>query len=262
MSSRLGTCRSTAAISSIWHNWNQGFRSKTERTSVRTATPPSPLADVSAALPESRSMASTSPTRYLVRRTMNIPASGIQEFQLSQSSMDLSTELTTSGAVNVTTRSGTNEIHGEAFGFFRDSSLAAALPAPPGLLEPFQRSQYGGRLGGPIVKNKFFYFLDAERTLQHEQAPVLVAAPFEQYSGSFSSPFHENNLMAKADYQLDPVTACVLSIWLLPKLVRGKRRIGFLCIYDGKNITRTDVAGFDFNTGSLHPQHPIRIFEN
>jgi hypothetical protein len=63
--------------------------------------------------------------------TMNIPASGIQEFQLSQSSMDLSTELTTSGAVNVTTRSGTNTIHGEAFDFFRDSSLAAALPAPP-----------------------------------------------------------------------------------------------------------------------------------
>src|ERR1700686_2617731 len=134
--------------------------------------------------------------------TTNIPASGIQEFQLSQSSMDLSTELTTSGAINVTTRSGTNAIHGEAFSLFRDSSLAAALLAPPGLSEPFQRSQYGGRLGGPIIKNRFFYFLDAERTLQHEQAPVLVAAPFEQYSGSFSSPFHENNLMAKADYKL------------------------------------------------------------
>src|SRR5947209_10620171 len=91
--------------------------------------------------------------------TQNIPASAIQEFQLSQSSMDLSTELTSSGAVNVTTRSGTNGIHGEAFSFFRDSSLAAALPAPPALSESFQRSQYGGRLGGPIIKNRFFYFL-------------------------------------------------------------------------------------------------------
>ena len=109
--------------------------------------------------------------------TTDIPASGIQEFQLSQSSLDLSTELTTSGAVNVTTRSGTNVIHGEAFGLFRDSSLAAALPAPPGLSEPFQRSQYGGRLGGPMIKNKFFYFLDAEHILQHDQAPVLVAPP-------------------------------------------------------------------------------------
>jgi hypothetical protein len=46
--------------------------------------------------------------------TTNIPASGIQEFQLSQASRDLSTELTTSGAINVTTRSGTNAHHGEA----------------------------------------------------------------------------------------------------------------------------------------------------
>ena len=61
--------------------------------------------------------------------TTNIPASAIQEFQLSQSSMDLSTELTTSGAINVTTRSGTNDIHGQAFEYFRDSSLAAALAA-------------------------------------------------------------------------------------------------------------------------------------
>ena len=92
--------------------------------------------------------------------TMNIPASAILEFQLSQAGMDLSTELTSSGAVNVSTRSGTNEIHGEAFDFFRDSSLAAGLPTPPGLSEPFQRSQFGGRLGGPIVKNKFFFFFD------------------------------------------------------------------------------------------------------
>jgi Carboxypeptidase regulatory-like domain len=188
--------------------------------------------------------------------TMNIPASGIQEFQLSQSSLDLSTELTTSGAVNVTTRSGTNEIHGEAFGFFRGSSLAAALPAPPGLSEPFQRSQYGGRLGGPILKNKFFYFLDAERTLQHEQAPVLVAAPFEQYSGSFSSPFHENNIMAKADYQITHTVHAFYRFSYFQNSFTANGGLGF-SIYDGKNITRTNVAGFDFNTGSF--SHSIRF---
>jgi hypothetical protein len=188
--------------------------------------------------------------------TTNIPASGIQEFQLSQSSMDLSTELTTSGAINVATRSGTNAIHGEAFEFFRDSSLAAALPAPPGLPEPFQRSQYGGRLGGPIVKNKFFYFLDAERTLQHEQAPVLVAAPFQQYSGSFSSPFHENNLMAKADYQLTRSVHAFYRFSYFQNSFTANGGLGF-SIYDGKNVTRTHVAGFDFNTGSF--SHSIRF---
>ena len=134
--------------------------------------------------------------------TMNVPSSSIYEYQLSQSSHDLSTEVTSSGAVNVTTRSGTNAMHGEAFDLFRDSSLAAALPTASGLPEPFQRSQYGGRIGGPLIRDKFFYFFDAERILQDERAPVLIPAPFQQYSGSFSAPFHEDNLIAKTDYQL------------------------------------------------------------
>ena len=182
--------------------------------------------------------------------TVNIPASGIQEFQLSQSSMDLSTELTTSGAVNVATRSGTNGIHGEAFGSFRDSSVAASLPAPSGLSEPFQRSQYGGRLGGPIIKNRFFYFLDGERTQQHLQAPVLVGPPFQQYSGSFSSPYHENNLMTKVDYQLAHSAHAFYRFNYFENSFTANGGLGF-SVYDGKNVTRTHVAGLDFNTGNV-----------
>jgi hypothetical protein len=188
--------------------------------------------------------------------TTNIAASAIQEFQLSQSSMDLSTELTTSGAINVTTRSGTNIVHGEAFGLFRDSSLAAALPAPPGLTESFQRSQYGGRVGGPIIKNKFFYFLDEERILQHEQAPVLVAAPFQQYSGGFSSPFHENNLMARADYQITPSVRAFYRFSYFQNSFAANGGLGF-SVYGGKNLTRTHVTGLDFKIGSF--SHSIRF---
>lgn len=187
--------------------------------------------------------------------TTNVAASAIQEFQLSQSSMDLSTELTTSGAVNVTTRSGTNAIHGEAFDFFRDSSLAAALPEPPGLSEPFQRSQYGGRVGGPILKDKLFYFLDAEHTLQHEQAPVLVAAPFQQYSGSFHAPFHEDNLMAKADYQRSAVRLFYRFSYFENALV-SSGGLGFSLYYD-KNLTRAHVVGADFGRNSY--SHSLRF---
>ena len=188
--------------------------------------------------------------------TTNIPASAIQEFQLSQSSMDLSTELTTSGAVNVTTRSGTNSIHGEAFSFFRDSSLAAALPAPPGLPEPFQRSQSGARIGGPILKGRLFYFLDGERTLQHEQAPVLMAPPFGHFSGHFPSPYHENNLMAKADYQLTPSIRTFYRFSYFQNSLAANGGSGF-SVYAGKNITRNHVAGLDFGSGSL--SHSIRV---
>lgn len=188
--------------------------------------------------------------------TMNIPASGIQEFQLSQASMDLSTELTTSGAINVTTRAGTNDLHGEAFGFFRDSSLAAALPAPPGLSEPFQRSQYGGRLGGPIVKNRFFFFLDGERTRQHLQAPVLVAPPFDQYSGSFSAPFRENDLMARADFQVTRSIRAFYRFNYFQNSFTTNGQTGF-SVYNGKNVTRAHAAGFDFNTGAF--SHSVRF---
>src|SRR5467141_2411481 len=81
--------------------------------------------------------------------TQNIPASAIDEFQLSQSSLDLSQDLTSSGAVNVTTKSGTNSVHGEAFGFFRDHSMAAAAPGGQDLYN--QRDQYGARVGGPVI---------------------------------------------------------------------------------------------------------------
>src|SRR5271157_2844377 len=188
--------------------------------------------------------------------TMNIPASGIQEFQLSQSSLDLSTELTTSGAVDVTTRSGTNATHGEASEFFRHSALAAALPTPPGLSEPFQRSQYGGRIGGPIIKKRLFYFLDAERTLQHEQAPVLVGAPFQQYSGHFNAPFHEGDLLAKVDYQLTPAVRAFYRFSYFQNWLVQNGGLGF-SVFGAKTTTRAHVAGFDFNTGSY--THSIRF---
>jgi hypothetical protein len=188
--------------------------------------------------------------------TTNIPASGIQEFQLSQSNLDLSTELTSTGAINVTTRSGTNAVHGEAFGFFRDRSLAAALPAPPGLSEPFQRSQYGGRVGGPIIKNRIFYFLDAERTQQHLQAPILVAPPFAQYSGAFSAPFTETNLLAKEDFQLGHSLHVFYRFGYFENTFVTNAHFGF-SVYKGKNITRTEVGRVDFNTGSF--THSVRF---
>jgi hypothetical protein len=196
--------------------------------------------------------------------TMDIPASSIQEFQLSQSSLDLSNELTSSGAVNVTTRSGTNSVHGEAFDLFRDSPVAAALPTPVGLPAPaFQRSQYGGRVGGPIIKDKFFYFLDGERTMQHEQSPVLVDPPFQQYSGFFDSPFHEGELMAKADYQLTQSAHIFYRFSFFSNSLLANDGIGY-SVYDNKDITRTHLVGLDFNSGSF--THTFRFqylkFEN
>src|ERR1700747_29072 len=104
--------------------------------------------------------------------TTSIPSSAIAEFQLAQSSLDLSNDLTSSGAVNVATKSGTNALHGEGFGLFRDSTQAAAFPSAA----QFQRSQFGGDVGGPIIKAKLFFFADGERILAHDAGGVLISS--------------------------------------------------------------------------------------
>ena len=187
--------------------------------------------------------------------TTDIPSSAIQEFQISQSSLDMSTELTSSGSVNVTTKSGTNNYHGEAFDQFRDSSLGAVLPTPPGIQAPYQRSQYGGALGGPVIKHQLFFFMDGERNIQHTAAPVPVSAPFSQFSGAFSDPFHEANLLGRVDSQLRGVHSFYRFSYFKNSLLATS---GFgYSVYDNKDITRNHVLGVDFKTGNFI--HTIRF---
>src|SRR5579864_4204417 len=126
--------------------------------------------------------------------TQNLPASSISEFQVSQSSLDMSTELTSSGAVNVVTKSGSNKWHGAAFYLFRDHSIAANIA---NVDVPFQRNNFGGELGGPIFKNKLFFFVDAERLKQDLIETVASGGPFTSITGGFNSPFRDTNGVAK-----------------------------------------------------------------
>jgi hypothetical protein len=187
--------------------------------------------------------------------TTDIPASGIQEFQIGQASLDMSTELTSSGSVNVTTKSGTNGLHGEAFGQFRDNRAgAAALPGGANLYS--QRSQYGADLGGPIIKDKLFFFGDGERTVQNTQSAVPISDPFTVFSGSFSDPFREDNLLGRLDYQLTKSARLFYRYSYFKNLLGATFGFGY-SVYDNKDITRNHVVGVDFNTGSF--THSIRF---
>jgi Carboxypeptidase regulatory-like domain len=131
--------------------------------------------------------------------TQNIAASAILEFNLSQSSLDLPTESISSGAVNIATRAGSNSLHGEAFGVFRGDQGAAALPGSTA--QSFQRQQYGGRVGGPFIKDKFFWFLDGERTKQDVTAFENFAAPFDSLRTKVSQPFRDLQADGRLDWQ-------------------------------------------------------------
>jgi hypothetical protein len=187
--------------------------------------------------------------------TQNVPEGAIQEFQIQQSSLDLSTELTSSGSVNVTTKSGTNSYHGEGYYYFRDQRLDANLPGASD--NYFQRNQFGGNFGGAIIKDKLFFFVDAERTKQALLNPVLSSGPFQSITGNYDSPFREAEAVGRLDWQINnnyklfyrfsyDENKDVLAI--LPNVFQPFANV---------NHTPVHAVGLDFNTGSF--THSIRF---
>ena len=128
--------------------------------------------------------------------TLNLSEDSIQEFQVAQSTLDPGTSLTSSGSVNVITRSGANAAHGSGFYLFRNDSTAARI-AP--IAAPFERDQVGLRAGGPFLQDKLFWFVNYEHTLQHGTTFTEPSAPFSNFAGAFSSPFHELEATARLD---------------------------------------------------------------
>jgi Carboxypeptidase regulatory-like domain len=189
--------------------------------------------------------------------TEDIPASAIQEFQTEQSSLDFSTELTSSGAVNVDTKSGTSTFHGEAFGLFRDNVLAAALPAPPGFPTTFQRQNYGGNLGGPIWKDKLFFFIDGEYLKQSMFAGVPVAAPFSSFSGSAPLPFEEGLTTDRIDYVGPHGVRMFYRFSYFQNRVNSAFGAVSYQIYKNVDQTRQHVGGVDWTSGNF--SHAFRI---
>ncbi len=176
--------------------------------------------------------------------TQNIPASAIQEFQISQSSLDLSTELTSSGAVNVTTRSGSNQMHGEAFGYFRDNKLAAALPGltPP----PFQREQFGADLGGAIIKDKAFFFLDA------------FSPPFDQLGTTLSQPYRDFDTDGRLDWNVKGNTRAFYRFNFFQNSdLRPFGAASSTQRFRNTNHTASHTLGIDFNKGAY--SHSVRF---
>src|SRR5215472_10022498 len=131
--------------------------------------------------------------------TQNISVGTIKEFQVSQSSLDLATELTSSGTVNITTRSGTNALHGDGFFNYRSDGTSAAIGDPAA---QFNRKQYGINLGGPLMKDKLFAFGSGERTTQDLLAAASPVAPFDSLKSAFNAPFRDQEYLGRLDYNL------------------------------------------------------------
>jgi Carboxypeptidase regulatory-like domain/TonB dependent receptor len=154
---------------------------------------------------------------------MNFSQEVIQEFQLSSSNFDLSTGITSVGAVNIVSRSGGNEFHGSGYYFFRDHNMSAypglkrvclETPTSPACINAasrkrvedpyFVRSNPGLWIGGPIKKNRAYFFTNYEYTRQVQAFVVQPNVPsVSGLAGNFSSPYTGHLFSAKFDLRVN-----------------------------------------------------------
>ena len=138
---------------------------------------------------------------------LNIPEDAVQEFQIATNRFSAETGRSGSGVANVVTKSGGNTWHGSASMYERDKSLQA-LPATfdPAIGEtpPFRRQQYAGTLGGPVVKDKAWFFSAFE--YRDELGGVLVGnrdAAGRTITRSFApAPLNDGLGTVRGDWQV------------------------------------------------------------
>ncbi|HSR06043.1 MAG TPA: carboxypeptidase regulatory-like domain-containing protein, partial [Bryobacteraceae bacterium] len=111
------------------------------------------------------------------------------------------------GAINAVTKSGTNEFHGSAYEFLRNSALDARGFFDAGSPPPFRRNQFGGSVGGPIKKNKVFFFANYEGIRQVLNTTYVNFVP--------SAAVHQGIVSGK-QYPVNPASAAMLALYPLP----------------------------------------------
>src|SRR5262249_51947496 len=140
----------------------------------------------------------------------------VQEFQVVTSGGQAEFGRALGGYVNLVTRSGTNTLHGQAYGFFRNENLNAANALSHSTL-PLTKAQYGVSLAGPIVKDRTFYFANFEQRLLNQDGLItastanvdiinarLTAVGYggpQIATGLYSNPVHNANFLARVDHR-------------------------------------------------------------
>ena len=144
----------------------------------------------------------------------------VQEFQVVTSGGQAEFGRALGGYVNMVTKSGTNDLHGDVYGFFRNQALNAANALTHARL-PITQAQYGASLGGPLIKNRTFYFANFEqRLLNQAGSPVITITPANLATinsrltsvgylgplistGQYPNPVHTTNFLAKMDHRFN-----------------------------------------------------------
>ena len=131
----------------------------------------------------------------------NIAQDSVQEFQIVSSQFTAEYGKASGGIINVVTKSGTNDVHGSAFYYFRRDSLDArdffAADQPK-----LTKDNVGATLGGPLVKNRTFFFLSGDYQKKQQATTVDTGGVAPQLDGTLPLPFKQTLASVKLDHQL------------------------------------------------------------
>jgi hypothetical protein len=147
------------------------------------------------------------------RAAVDITLEAVREFQIVASGANAEFGRTAGGVVNVITKSGTNAVHGSLFYYQRLEALTHT-PSDGSSLTNFHREQFGGSAGGPIIKDKLFYFGAAEGIFDNLQRPNLSTYNATNLGSSpcaITNPVFRSNI---TDAQIDANGDCQRQVLL------------------------------------------------
>ena len=170
---------------------------------------------------------------------------GIEEFKVQTSTFSAEFGQAAGGVVNVTMRSGTNQFHGNLFEFLRNSDPdAKPYFQPAGVGKPiYEQNQFGATFGGPIVRNRTFFFASWQSSRELAAAPQVASVPTAaEHQGIFPSKVTDptngqqfpNNAIPVSRF--DPVAAGLFALYPLPNLPGTVNNFS----YDPKERLRAD----------------------
>ncbi len=166
----------------------------------------------------------------------------IREFEVATSTYDTSFGRNAGGQVNVVTRSGGNQFHGTAYEFFSNAALDGSnFFAPAGGPSPrYQRNQFGATLGGPVARNRTFFFADFEGTrLNAGQALVTNVPTAAERVGDFSH---------SALYPVDPTTGGLFPGLKIPSFFISPIGLAIAALYP---LPNRNVPGANYVSAPL-----------
>ncbi len=199
----------------------------------------------------------------------------IQEFNLITGNMSASFGNAIGGVVNVVTKSGTDQVHGDVFEFLQNNVLDASNYFSGGVVNPLKQNQFGGSVGGPIIKNRLFYFGSYQgtrfRTAQNGQiASVPNAAErtgdFSDLCTGFGGTFVGGictggtgttqliNPSTGANYPNNQIPVSPVATYFLNHIPLPNGANDQLTFNGGPDAQNTDeyLAKIDFNIGKHH----------